>query len=253
MAKIFNVNGACRPDKHYMVDLRSRLEKIKKMVDLEEYFVINRARQYGKTTILRALSEYLRDDYLVISLDFQKMSYSDFENEAAFVHGMAREVCKQVRHPQDIPVTIKEGLSRLADRADAGARMAELFDWSSEWCWQSDRPVVLIVDEADTATNNQVFLDFLAQTRAAYLDRDVTHAFHSVILAGVHDVRNIGQKIRPDTEHRMNSPWNIAAAFRVDISFSAEEIARMLAAYEADHHTGMAVCKYMDENTVKRQ
>lgn len=81
----------------------------------------------------------------------------------------------------------------------------------------------------------------------------MTPAFHSVILAGVHDVRNIGQKIRPDTEHRMNSPWNIAAAFRVDMSFSAEEIAGMLAAYEADHHTGMAVCKYMDENTVKRQ
>lgn len=241
MAKIFNINGACRPDKHYMVDLRSRLEKIKKMVDSEEYFVINRARQYGKTTILRALAEYLRDDYLVISLDFQKMSYSDFENEAAFVHGMAREVSKQVRHLQDIPVTIQEGLAKLADRTDIGARMAELFDCFSEWCGQSDRPVVLIVDEVDTATNNQVFLDFLAQTRAAYLDRDVTPAFHSVILAGVHDVRNIRQKIRPDAEHRMNSPWNIAAAFRVDMSFSAEEIAGMLAAYEADHHTGMDI------------
>lgn len=269
MAKIFNINGACRPDKHYMVDLRSRLEKIKKMVDAEEYFVINRARQYGKTTILRALAGYLRDDYLVISLDFQKMSYSDFENEAAFVHGMAREVAKQVRHLQDMPVTIQEGLARLADRADTGARMAELFDCFSEWCGQSDRPVVLIVDEVDTATNDQVFLDFLAQTRAAFLDRDVTPAFHSVILAGVHDVRNIRQKIRPDAVYRMYSPWNIAAAFRVDMSFSAEEIAGMLAAYEADHHTGMDIqamagllydytsgypylvswiCKYMDEN-----
>ena len=28
---------------------------------------------------------------MVVSLDFQRMSYLDFENESAFVHGMARE------------------------------------------------------------------------------------------------------------------------------------------------------------------
>lgn len=33
MGKIFNVNGAWVPRFHYMVDLRSRLEEIRKMVD----------------------------------------------------------------------------------------------------------------------------------------------------------------------------------------------------------------------------
>ena len=62
-----------------------------------------------------------------------------------------------------------------------------------------------------------VSLDFLDQLRGYYLNRDEVSAFHSVILAGVHDIRNIRQKIRPDAEHKHNSPWNISADFNVDI------------------------------------
>lgn len=80
-------------------------------------------------------------------------------------------------------------------------------------CRQSERPIVLIIDEVDQSSNNQVFLDFLAQLRGYYLKRDKYPTFQSVILAGVHDVRNLRQKIRADEEHRHNSLWNIAASF----------------------------------------
>mgnify|MGYP001073328865 FL=1 len=54
--KYFNTEGLCRPEKHYMVRLDVRLEQIKRLlVDREKYFVINRGRQYGKTTTLSAL------------------------------------------------------------------------------------------------------------------------------------------------------------------------------------------------------
>ena len=53
--KMFNVNANCQPDLHYMVDITERLQKIKEMVDAGQYFTINRARQYGKTTTLQAL------------------------------------------------------------------------------------------------------------------------------------------------------------------------------------------------------
>ena len=49
------------------------------------------------------------------------------------------------------------------------------------------------------------------------------------------------RKIRPDEVHKYNSPWNIAADFKVDMSFSKEEIAGMLDEYEKDYHTGMDV------------
>lgn len=63
----------------------------------------------------------------------------------------------------------------------------------------------------------------------------------SVILAGVHDIRNLRHKIRPDAEHRHNSPWNIASSFDVDMSFSPDDIVGMLKEYENDYHTGMDI------------
>lgn len=61
--KKFNTTGICNPKKHYMVDISERLEKIKTLVDDGEYFCINRARQYGKTTTLSALRKFLSPQY----------------------------------------------------------------------------------------------------------------------------------------------------------------------------------------------
>ena len=55
VSKSFNVTGLCVPSKHYMVSLESRIKQIREMIDAGDYFVINRARQYGKTTTLAAL------------------------------------------------------------------------------------------------------------------------------------------------------------------------------------------------------
>lgn len=96
-----------------------------------------------------------------------------------------------------------------------------------------------MIDEVDSATNNQVFLDFLAQMRGYYLNREEMPAFWSVILAGVYDVKSIKRKIRPEDDHKMNSPWNIAADFDVVMSLSENGIKGMLCAYEDDWHTGM--------------
>ena len=119
--------------------------------------------------------------------------------------------------------------------------MLDLFAVLRELCEESQKPVVLIIDEVDSASNNQVFLDFLGQLRRYYLNRQKRPTFQSVILAGVHDIRNLKLKIRPDSEHKHNSPWNIAAKFDVDMSFSPADIARMLEEYEADYHTGMDI------------
>lgn len=236
MTKIFNVNGLCRPEKHYMVDLEKRLEAIKKMVDNGEYFTINRARQYGKTTTLNALADYLRKDYPVISMDFQTMDALAFENVENFVSAFAEELLDAM---DSFPDEIEEKLTSFVEGSARLNSLQALFKVIKTWCQKLDVMPVLIIDEVDTATNNQVFIDFLAQLRAYYLKRPGTATFQSVILAGVYDVRNIKRKIRPDEEHKTNSPWNIAAKFRVDMSFSADEISEMLKEYEADYHTGM--------------
>lgn len=47
----------------------------------------------------------------------------------------------------------------------------------------------------------------------------------------------------PQEAHKVNSPWNIAADFKVEMSFSKEEIKGMLRQYENDWDTGMDVEK----------
>ena len=98
-----------------------------------------------------------------------------------------------------------------------------------------------MIDEVDSASNNQVFLDFLAQLRGYYINRDRKPTFWSVILAGVYDIKNLKRKIVTDGESKVNSPWNIAADFQVEMSFSVNDIAGMLSDYENDHRTGMNI------------
>ena len=264
MNRYFNITGCCNPQEHYMVNLDSRLAQIKKMVDRGQYFSINKGRQYGKTTILKALREYLKNDYVVISMDFQFVSTSEFATENRFVKAFARLLWS--RYHREMPSEIEKQIKQMKSSLDYVE--ADLFVTLSEWCEISSKPIVLMIDEVDSASNNQVFMDFLAQLRGYYLERTEFPTFQSVILAGVHDIRNLRQKIRPDAEHKHNSPWNIASNFDIDMSFSVSDIAGMLTEYEQDHHTGMniaklsqliyaytsgypvlvsSICKYMDE------
>lgn len=154
-------------------------------------------------------------------------------------------------------------------------QMDDLFRFLSDMCRESDRPIVLMIDEVDSAGNNQVFVQFLALLRGAYLDRDQMPTFHSVILAGVYSIKNLKLKLRPESEHQYNSPWNtrednegnesllsfndcsrnqiahvqfdVAADFDIDMNFSPEQIAGMLSEYEADYHTGMDIRAVAEE------
>ena len=267
MKKRFNVNGSCNKEKHYMVDLSSRLDEVRRMVDNGDYFVINRARQYGKTTILRALSVCLQDMYRVIFIDFQRMSTEDYADEYAFSTAFGDSVYKffSVRGKlaeKDIAFGLEQMKNAMQEKS---FRLRGLFDSLNALCKASCKRVVLLIDEVDSAVNNQVFLDFLAQLRSYYLEREEVSTFYSVILAGVYDIcrkegpiadgripydlrahqrttsaiKNMKLKIRPDAEHRYNSPWNIAADFNVDMDFNSREIEGMLQEYEKDCQTGM--------------
>ena len=243
--KVFNTTAVCIPKEHYMVNLDERLKKIKVFVDAGKYFTINRARQYGKTTTLRALYLYLQGEYYVVSMDFQTFGSAEFQTETIFSRSFANSFLRSLkRNPVNKTEQLNEAMAQLeksvASQNDFFALKA-LFEQLGDICAVSDKPIVLMIDEVDSASNNQVFLDFLAQLRAQYMERDIYPSFRSVILAGVYDVKNLRGKIRPEDEHRYNSPWNIAADFDISMSFSKNEIAGMLTEYEADYKTGMNV------------
>ena len=234
-----------------MVNIDRRLEDIKALVDQNKYFTINRARQYGKTTTLKALAKYLREEYYVVSMDFQKFDALKFENGNIFSVSFLTTFLRLFQTNRS---ALTDGVRKAIDDLKecmilqgSYFGMKELFEGLSDICSESEKPVVLIIDEVDSAANNQVFLDFLAQLRAYYIDRRERAAFWSVILAGVYDIKNLRYKIRPEDEHKVNSPWNIAADFEIDMSLSKEGIAGMLLEYEADYHTGMDVEKMAEE------
>ena len=270
MKRRFNVTGFCDPQKHYMVNLDDRIKRIQEdYVDYGSYFVINRGRQYGKTTTMKALAKYLAEDYLVFSLDFQQMSTSTFSDDATFVKGLANRLLIALKRMESEDKEKISGLLTALRDHKPDASMDDLFECLSSICEMCSRPVVLMIDEVDSAGNNQVFIDFLSQLRGYYLARDEMPIFHSVILAGVYSIKNLKLKLRSESEHQYNSLWNIAANFKIDMSFSTEQIVEMLGEYESEHQTEMdipavaeeiyaytsgypvlvsTICKYIDED-----
>ncbi|HLP59204.1 MAG TPA: hypothetical protein VK186_10260, partial [Candidatus Deferrimicrobium sp.] len=128
--------------------------------------------------------------------------------------------------------------SPIPDRMDSlGVRISELVE-------KTGKKIVLIIDEVDKSSNNQLFLDFLGMLRNKYLKRDEPGqpTFHSVILVGVHDVRSLKAKIKKkDEEPKFNSPWNIAVDFKVNLSFSANEIRSMLEVYSKEEQVTLDI------------
>ena len=236
MIKEFNTTGSCNPAQHYMVDISRKLAKVEDFILRGKYFTINRARQFGKTTTLKALFRNLSEQYVVIPISFEGVGDLLFNKEESF--------CSKLK---DIVETALK-FSSWKEKAEVWrsvirtASFDELSDSITDFCMQLEKPVLLLVDEVDKSTDNQLFLNFLGMLRNKYLDRDVkgmNSTFHSVVLAGVYDVKNLKLKLRPDEERKYNSPWNIAADFNVDMTFHPEEIITMLDEYEADHQTGM--------------
>jgi hypothetical protein len=267
MAKEFFITGRCFPKLHYMADVSKKLEQTLHMVEKGAYFIINRPRQYGKTTTLYLLAEMLREkgDYVVFNTSFEGIGDVIFESEANFSSrfmGILEKYSK-VHSPE-----LLSWFKKTKKVKDLETLSNEISDFIS----QTDKKVVLMIDEVDKSSNNQLFISFLAMLRNKYMERDDIKTFHSIVLAGVHDVKSLKVKIRGNEEQKYNSPWNIAAEFKVDMNLQVSEIKPMLDEYVADKGVKMdtqlmaerlfyytsgypflvsKLCKMLDEDIIK--
>jgi len=247
----FNVTGLCVPGKHYMADTSDKISQIMRFVERGKYFSINRGRQYGKTTTLFLLEKQLPKEYTIISISFEAVSDSIFETEANFCQGLLNR-CADYLEKKDLPMAQEWKDTTVTDFDLLGKFITKI-------C--RDKKIVLMIDEVDKSSNNTIFLKFLGILRDKYLRRNAgeDHSFLSVILVGVYDIKNLKLKMiqagtheLKDGEKRINSPWNIAIDFDVDMSLSVKEIASMLTEYENDYKTGMdieAIAKEIREYT----
>ena len=245
----FNVTGLCTPDEDYMVDISGKVEQIKCLVDRRSYFTINRARQYGKTTTFNELCKALADEYIVISLSFQGLGDEVFASSELFCQSFVRQLVQALQFTSACADYIKEW-----NDSDITS-FKQLNRHITKMCEKEN--LVLLIDEVDRTSNNRVFLHFIDMLRDKFLARKAKrdYTFHSVILAGVYDIKNIklktineGTYTPTPTEGKLyNSPWNIAVNFNVDMSFSPAEISTMLSSYEADYKTGMNITAIAEE------
>ncbi len=245
MKRKFNDTGVCVADRHYMVDMSHKIEQIVQIIEQGEYFTINRPRQFGKTTILSLLVKTLqqRDDYLAFKISFEGVGEAMFASEEAFCPAFLRRIA------QPLMFTNPNLSEFFMTESKQIQNFEDLSQWISRYVAQTRKRIVLMVDEVDKSSNNQIFLHFLGMLREKYLQRNEgqDYTFQSVILAGVHDIKTLKLHIRPDAERKYNSPWNIAIDFTVDLSFQPNEIATMLRDYQRDTHVEMDVSAIADK------
>ena len=243
MQKRFNSTGVCVSRKHYMVNISNKLEQIKKLIDNEFYFTINKPRQYGKTTTLNELADFLEEQYLVIDISFEGIGDKVFESEEEFSKVFIELMSESLEFSHE------EESKRLLDLKEYVEDIKGLSKAITKFTKDYRREVVLLIDEVDKSSNNQLFLSFIGMLRNKYLAREIgkDFTFKSVILAGLYDVKSLKLKLRNEEESKYNSPWNIAVDFNVDMSFSIKEISTMLNEYCMENSLSMDVDKLSSE------
>jgi hypothetical protein len=237
MAKEFNVTGNCFSDRHYMADVSHKMADTLKLVEKGVYFIINRPRQYGKTTTLFALGDALRkkDDYIALNMSFEGMSEHFFENDTHFAQGFMQMLADYASvYAPELENWMLEQIPMMTDLTLLDKGITKLVN-------RTPKKVVILIDEVDQSSNNEVFIKFLALLRNKYLKRTAFKTFHSVILAGVHDVKLLKMKIRPEMTQHYNSPWNIATDYTVDLNLYPHEIEPMLEDYGQERGVSMNV------------
>jgi hypothetical protein len=235
MKKRFNVTGLCLPNQHYMANVSKKLARTLDMIENGDYFIINRPRQYGKTTTLYTIEDTLvaQGDYIVLNMSFEGTGDLMFAEEKSFSQGFVELMAKYagVNSPE-----LEIWLLEMAPSIDSLKVLSNLI---TTFVNKAKKKVVILIDEVDKSSNNQLFVSFLAMLRNKYLERSRIKTFHSVVLAGVHDVKSMKLIVRPDEEKKLNSPWNIAAEFNVDMNLHVEEIKPMLEEYCVDNGVKM--------------
>ncbi|MCL1874296.1 MAG: ATP-binding protein, partial [Clostridiales bacterium] len=208
----FNVTGLCVPEEDYMVDISGKLEQIIKLIDSRSYFTINRARQYGKTTTLSMLRKRLAGDYICVRISFEGIGDEDFASPDLFCR-MFVELVHDSLQFTNAPTEYRDSWLN-----DSISNFRELSKHITKMC--KDKKVVLMIDEVDKTSNNRIFLHFLGMLRDKFLARKdgMDFTFHSAILVGVYDIKNIKLKMKNEGTYSLtaeeskiyNSPWNIA-------------------------------------------
>ncbi|MDJ0705684.1 MAG: AAA-like domain-containing protein, partial [Leptolyngbyaceae cyanobacterium MO_188.B28] len=185
--RFFNTAGPVRADWHYLIDPLTRwdMAEILRLIAQGKYFVLHAPRQTGKTSCLLALMEYLNDQgvYRAVYANIeaaQAVRSNVQQGITAICHSIANAAALYLKDRQVAELNRQV----LSENNIPGALTELLTRWSS----QSDKPIILILDEVDALVGDTL-ISLLRQLRGGYAQRPLAFPL-SVILCGVRDVRD---------------------------------------------------------------
>ena len=153
--KSFNTTVVCVPELHYMVDTSEKIQQIEKLIAQGDYFTINRARQYGKTTMMYSLCRKLKEEYLVLILSFEGLGDEAFSEDEIFVNQFLSSVAEYLEETNQYTDLIEEWsrpVNAKINKQDAFDLLSKRITW---FCKQCPKKIILMIDEVDKSSENQ--------------------------------------------------------------------------------------------------
>ena len=225
MERYFNTAGPCIPAKHYMLPALDRLPGIRRLVNMERYFVIHAPRQTGKTTAVKALVREIneKDDMVALYCSLETLQgAADVDNAMPKLRRLLIRSASAVSglvdpSEQDGPVCVQE----------TGWTVSAVSETLTALCRRAGKPLVVFFDEADCLFGD-VLISFLRQLRDGYVNREDVPFPASIALIGMLDMRDYKAQIRPSGQSLGQiSPFNIISEDMLLRNFTAEEVAAL--------------------------
>jgi len=231
MTRWFNTGGPCLAREHYMIPPERRAREALALLEQGRWFSLVSGRQTGKTTVLQSLAR------TVTRAGSARAFWVDLESARA-----EPELASAMRTILDCLADAlrHEGAASLAPEAVQvnewlSTPATALEHYVSAVCAASDRPVVLLLDEADVITGRGM-VSFLTQLRALYLARERRPAPHCVVLSGVRAVRDyVVDDMRGHVAWLGTaSPFNVTVENVGLAAFTEAEVAELCAQHTAE-------------------
>ncbi|MBV7336516.1 AAA-like domain-containing protein [Chloroflexi bacterium TSY] len=222
--RYFNTHGPVNEQEHYVVPRDRLVDDLVTHIEQGKYFTIYAPRQMGKTTLLHKLNDRLivHGSFIPILLNFEQ-----FEEWSAvdFLDELSELICYQIREAlSGLSHPTSANLSSLLEKNSPNNYRAFAHFFRALYRLAPEYKVVLIVDEFD-ATPKKTLSPLLQTWRAMYLNKEIPHSLHNVVLIGIQNIArlNFGR----------SSPFNIAYQHRL-ADFTLFEVKDLLTQYTSE-------------------
>ncbi len=238
MERYFNIAGPCIPGKHYMLPALDRLPQIRRLVGMEQYFIIHAPRQTGKTTAVKALVREINAKGEKVALYCTLETLQSAKDPDNAMPKLRRLLLRSANAVSSLTTSPESEGAAGGCYQDPSWTVTAVSDTLTDLCRRAGKSLVVFFDEADCLFGD-VLISFLRQLRDGYVNREDVPFPASIALIGMLDVRDYKAQIRPDGESLGQiSPFNIISKDLLLRNFTAEEVAALYAQHTEE--TGQA-------------